>query len=160
MLCALFSAALQAASRGLQPLLRRSYFALPRPRPWPSAGQRIQVVLGLVARQWVLRNVGGCGLPLLPGFRCGWRLRECLGRFHAAFGAGHAGSRFDIVELRSAAFPPAPVAGLDIDRFHGGRDGAVERVIGDGLDAAIGADCVDQLARSHLGVTHRQFVPQ
>ena len=82
MLRALFRG-IQAGLRGFQALSRRSYFARCEQRRSSQLGQRIQIVLRLVARQPILLDLRGGRLPL--GLRAVVRggIQRRLRRFHA-----------------------------------------------------------------------------
>ena len=149
MLRALFRG-MQAGLCGLQPRAGRNHLAWSRSAGRGQFGERIQIVLRLIACQAILLDLGRRCLLLRLGAVVRGGIERRLRRLHAALSARHLRAGRHVVERDQQLAGRDLIALLRIHRLHRGGDGAVERVIHDRLYAAVGAHGVQQQRVPHL----------
>ena len=117
-------------------------------------------MLRLVALQAHAGNVSGGHLALFLGaIMCG-RIQRRLSSLDTAFRSGFVGPRVGVVKYHEQLSSRNLVAGLDVDRFHSGGDGAVKLIVHLRLNLAVGAYRVQQHFAINARFAHRQLVPK
>jgi hypothetical protein len=127
---------------------------LPSPTAAGPLDQRVQIPAGLVAVQPAAGNVACRHLPLLLGSVVGGRFHRGFGCLDPALGRGQPCSRLDVVQHHQQLAGRYLVAGLHVDCLDDGCDRAVNLVVHQRLNAAIGVYRVGQFLVADLHFTY------
>ena len=125
-----------------------------------QAGERIEIVLGLIESETVLLDFGcgslafGLGSIVLGGFEGGLR------GFDGALSAGDLRAGLHIVERDEELACRNQIAFVGVDSFHRGGERTIELVVRDGFYSAVGADRVLNGGVSHVRQANRQSLAE